>query len=142
MDVNNQSMMIEGANPDMLWAQIMDNLATRAKSMDNERKRRIRKNQPFTWNDFDEINKIIHHDLDVIVSGNMNVEENKQYNDTNMNKKLIRLTEADLHRIVKESVNRILNEIGDTAKGQYMSSIVLKTIQNTEIQFFSVRGKL
>ena len=92
MDVNNQSMMIEGANPDMLWAQIMDNLATRAKSMDNERKRRIRRNQPFTWNDLDEINKIIHHDLDVIVSGNMNVEENKQYNDTNMNKKLIKAT--------------------------------------------------
>ena len=28
-----------------------------------------------------------------------------------MNKKLIRLTESDLHRIVKESVNKILNEI-------------------------------
>lgn len=27
-----------------------------------------------------------------------------------MNKKLIRLTESDLHRIVKESVNRMLNE--------------------------------
>ena len=27
-----------------------------------------------------------------------------------MNKKLIRLTESDLHRIVKESVNRILRE--------------------------------
>ena len=25
-----------------------------------------------------------------------------------------------MHRIVKESVNRVLNEIGDTAKGQYM----------------------
>ena len=36
-----------------------------------------------------------------------------------MNKRLIRLTESDLHRIVKESVNMILNEIGDTAKGQY-----------------------
>ena len=35
-----------------------------------------------------------------------------------MNKKLIRLTEGDLHKIVKESVNRILNEIGDTEKGQ------------------------
>ena len=52
---------------------------------------------------------------------NNNLDENKQYKiNTNMNKKLIRLTEADLHRIVKESVNRILNEIGDTAKGQYM----------------------
>ena len=27
-----------------------------------------------------------------------------------MNKKLIRLTESDLHKIVKESVNRVLNE--------------------------------
>ena len=36
--------------------------------------------------------------------------ENKQY--TNMNKKLIRLTEQDLHRIVKESANRVLNEVG------------------------------
>ena len=30
-----------------------------------------------------------------------------------MNKKLIRLTESDLHKIVKESVNRVLNENGD-----------------------------
>ena len=29
-----------------------------------------------------------------------------------MNKKLIRLTESDLHRIVKESVNRVLREGG------------------------------
>ena len=34
--------------------------------------------------------------------------ESKQY--TNMNKKLIRLTEGDLHKIVKESVNRVLRE--------------------------------
>lgn len=32
----------------------------------------------------------------------------------------VRLTESDLHRIVKESVRRIINEIGDTTKGQYM----------------------
>lgn len=35
-------------------------------------------------------------------------------------KKIIRLTEQDLRKIVKESVNKILNEIGDTPKGQYM----------------------
>ena len=28
-----------------------------------------------------------------------------------MNKKLIRLTESDLHKVIKESVNRVLNEI-------------------------------
>ena len=33
-----------------------------------------------------------------------------------MNKKLIRLTEGDLHRIVKQSVNKILKEgVGDNA---------------------------
>jgi hypothetical protein len=40
-----------------------------------------------------------------------NLNENKQYKrNTNMNKKLIRLTESDLHRIVKESVKKILRE--------------------------------
>ena len=32
----------------------------------------------------------------------------------------VRLTESDLHKIVKESVNKILNEIGDTPKGQHI----------------------
>lgn len=42
---------------------------------------------------------------------NKNIGENKQYKtNTNMNKKLIRLTESDLHKIVKESVKRVLNE--------------------------------
>ena len=37
-----------------------------------------------------------------------------------MNKKLIRLTESDLHRIVKESVNRILNEDEENMKDGYI----------------------
>jgi hypothetical protein len=37
-----------------------------------------------------------------------------------MNKRLIRLTEGDLHRIVKESVNRILNEDDDALKQRQM----------------------
>lgn len=35
-------------------------------------------------------------------------------------KKLIRLTEGDLHRIIEGAVKRTLNEIGDTPRGQYM----------------------
>lgn len=59
-----------------------------------------------------------------IVHGNMQTPQEVVNNQTlncnrNMNKKLIRLTESDLHRIVKESVNKILNEIGDTPQGQY-----------------------
>ena len=42
------------------------------------------------------------------VSESMN-NKNINYN-RNMNKKLIRLTESDLHRIVKESVTSILKE--------------------------------
>ena len=33
-------------------------------------------------------------------------------------KRITRLTESDLHRIVKESVKKVLNEIGDTEGGQ------------------------
>lgn len=39
----------------------------------------------------------------------------------NINKKLIRLTESDLHRIVKESVNRILNEMASTLLYHFLS---------------------
>lgn len=43
--------------------------------------------------------------------------DNNQLNcNLNMNKRLIRLTESDLHRIVKESVNRILRENADYAE--------------------------
>ena len=36
-----------------------------------------------------------------------------------MNKKLIRLTESDLHRIVKESVNKVLTELDWTTYSNY-----------------------
>lgn len=52
--------------------------------------------------------RISQNPPDVPPTKTMNNNENKQYN--NMNKKLIRLTEGDLHKIVKESVNRVLNE--------------------------------
>lgn len=109
MDTNNQSMMVEGANPDMLWAQYMDYLSTQSRIMKKEYIRRKRANKPFTWNDLDVMNEKIHHDLDVVMSGVENVQENIQ--NKNMNKKLIRLTESDLHKIVKESVNRVLTEL-------------------------------
>lgn len=35
-------------------------------------------------------------------------------------KKTIRLSESDLHRVIMESVQQVINEIGDTPKGQYM----------------------
>ena len=105
MEYNNQSMMVDGANPSMLWGNIADYLQRLAKSMSKTLNKRQRAGNDITWAELDNINKELHHQLDVIISGNNNVKENR-----NMNKKLIRLTEADLHRIVKESVNRVLNE--------------------------------
>ena len=57
MDGNNQSMMVNGENPDMLWLQHIDYLATQSKIMKKEYSRRKRANKPFTWNDLDVMNK-------------------------------------------------------------------------------------
>lgn len=42
-----------------------------------------------------------------------------------MNKKLIRLTESDLHRIIKESVQRILKENDGSYRGVYIQGLGL-----------------
>ena len=55
--------------------------------------------------------------------------ENKELNcNLNMNKKLIRLTESDLHRIVKESVKNVLREDFDSADSQQMLWLKSKQI--------------
>lgn len=69
MDGNNQSMMVNDVNADMLWLQHIDYLATQSKIMKKEYSRRKRANKPFTWNDLNVVNKKIHHDLDVLMSG-------------------------------------------------------------------------
>ena len=52
---------------------------------------------------------------------NLFIENNNTTNKfRNMNnKKVVRLTESQLHNIIAESVSQILNEIGDTPKGAY-----------------------
>ena len=52
---------------------------------------------------------------------NIIIENNATNKIRNMNnKKVVRLTESQLHNIIAESVSQILNEIGDTEYGQYM----------------------
>lgn len=65
-----------------------------------------------------------------------------------MDKKLIRLTEQDLHRIVKESVNRVLNEISANLADRAASKAYRigregygKYEPNNEIPFDSPHGK-
>ena len=58
-----------------------------------------------------------------------------------MNKKLIRLTESDLHRIVKESVNIVLNETTPTeeysaVKGEVTQ--IYQTIVNLDKRLFRI----
>ena len=53
----------------------------------------------------------------------------------NMNKKLIRLTESDLHRIVKESVNRVIREATiDTQYGGISTNPLKPTFDDVETQ--------
>ena len=62
---------------------------------------------------------------------------NKNINcNRNMNKKLIRLSESDLHKIVKESVNNTLNEMSpmvggsDARRNIHLSGEYRRTVQN------------
>ena len=45
-------------------------------------------------------------------------DNNMQIESKNINKELIRLTESDLHNIVKEAVKSIIKEYGETPEGQ------------------------
>lgn len=65
-----------------------------------------------------------------------NTNENKQHKTRYNMKKTIRLSEADLHRVIKESVNRVLNEIGDTRRGQYMLGRLRNRQSNNGGKFF------
>ena len=63
-----------------------------------------------------------------------------------MDKKVIRLTESDLHRIVKESVNRILNEIGNGPEyqkklGALQARKVINADGNTDDELFDNQAK-
>ena len=69
-------MIINGVNPDMLWAQHIDYLTTQSKILERKYKEIKANNKTFTWNDLYIMNTKIHHDLDVIMSGNMK-KENK-----------------------------------------------------------------
>ena len=57
MEQNNQSMMIESANPSMLWANIASYLGNLSKSMNKTYAQRIRKGGEITWAEIDEVNK-------------------------------------------------------------------------------------
>lgn len=57
-----------------------------------------------------------------------------------MGKNLIRLTENDIHKIVKESVMKILNEVGETNDGQdKLARLAARKSFNGDSGYFDVR---
>lgn len=57
--------------------------------------------------DFNSLRCLIYFSLNIYIK-----------NAHDMKETIIRLTEQELHKIVKESVNRVLNEIGNTKDGR------------------------
>lgn len=54
----------------------------------------------------------------------------------NKKRTVIKLNESDLHNLIKESVQRILNEIGDTYQGQYMLGRLAGKKSNAQRDYF------
>lgn len=114
MENINHDEVINGANPTFIWCQLIDYFARTAKYMRHIYRDRDQANKPITWVDLDNVNEKIRKDLDVIYAGTTNVSdsapitnENKTRNDM---KRTIRLTESDLHRVIRGSVKKVLKE--------------------------------
>lgn len=67
---DNNSEIINGANPSVIWSQYMDFLYTYGKQMKSQYTKRMRENNPFTWTELDIMNKDIHEKLDKLVCSN------------------------------------------------------------------------
>jgi hypothetical protein len=68
---NNESVTINGVNPDILWAQHIDYLFTQSRILEKEYRKRKSADKSFTWKDLYEMNAKIRYDLDVIMSGDI-----------------------------------------------------------------------
>ena len=108
MSENEQNMMINGADADMLYAKVAAYLLKLSKSMIQKHNKRQKSGKPITWNELDYLNRELHHQLDVIISGDMNVTDSTapKFEPVNRHKK--RITESQLHKVIKESVEKVL----------------------------------
>lgn len=113
---NTDSMVVDGANPEMLWYNIADYIGDLSKSMIKTYNQRKRNNKAITWGELDRANRDLHNQLDIIISGDRNViatNENKKMN----KKQTVRFNESQLRRIVAESVMQVLKENGNFTYG-------------------------
>ena len=97
--------------------------------------------EPTTIGDVHSVKATTSHDTNPSFQS-ANVQQNTETNNNNdiktenirMNKKLIRLTENDLHKIVKESINKTLNEMDENNTS---SSLVTQNSLDKSIDILS-----
>ena len=104
--------IINGANPSIIWSQYMDYLTTKGRQMKAQYTRRMRDNNPITWSDLDLVNKDIHDKLDYLMTWDNNLQTESITNNRN---RRIRLTETNLHNIIQ----RVLGEYKSSNLAQY-----------------------
>ena len=97
-------VIIDGANPSIIWTQYMDFLSTYGAQMKRAYAKRMRENNPFTWSELDVMNKELHDKLDYLMTWKDDMKTE------NRNKNVVRLTESKLKQIVAESVKKVLKE--------------------------------
>lgn len=120
---NPNEEIVNGANPSIIWTQYMDFLSEFGRQMKSTYTKRMRANQPITWSELDVINKQIHNKLDYLMTWsekfNQNGNTSQQQNNTQVqpttesvrrNTNKIRLSESQLHKVIKECVKKTLKE--------------------------------
>lgn len=65
---NNNEIIINGANPSIIWTQYMDFLSEYGKYMKSTYTKRMRANKPLTWEELDMVNQKIRQQLDFLMS--------------------------------------------------------------------------
>lgn len=111
MEKDNQNMMADGANADMLYANVASYLTLLANKMTKKHRQRSLAGKPITWAELDYVNRELQHDLDVIIAGNKNVTENTAPKYESLKRSKVRLSESDLHRMIRQCVNEALHTL-------------------------------
>ena len=103
MDENFNNSMINGANADMIYVNIADYLSILSKNMFKKHNKLQRAGKQISWEELDEVNKDLHHQLDVIVAGTEIVSENAM-----KQRERIVISESQLKSLIVDSVNKYL----------------------------------
>lgn len=82
---NNNEIIINGANPSIIWTQYMDFLSEYGKYMKSTYTKRMRANKPLTWEELNVINQKIRQQLDFLMSWDEKFKNDPNYDGPNPN---------------------------------------------------------